>query len=155
MQFQAVAHLPLPYFRVTSLVEWKFLANNELVASFCNCIFLPKGVETRLWSLKLDDNIHALWANVWAVIIYFYTSIHALLELWVVKAVTMVKVGDSCVPWASLAVRTKHKTVNDGTETEPSLTGNYSAYMRAHARTKSWRAVNIWGTPRHSFVNLV
>ena len=25
--------------------------------------------------------IHALWANVWAVIIYFYTPIHALLEL--------------------------------------------------------------------------
>ena len=29
----------------------------------------------------LLDNIHALCANVWAVIIYFYTRIHAILEL--------------------------------------------------------------------------
>ena len=37
---------------------------------------------------------HALRANVLAAIMYFYTSIHALLELWVVKAVhAVVKVG--------------------------------------------------------------
>ena len=32
---------------------------------------------------KLKKNIfmHALWANIWAVIICFYTRIHAMLEL--------------------------------------------------------------------------
>ena len=49
--------------------------------------------------------------------------------------------------------------MNDGTGTEPywiaSLTDDYSAYVRAHARTESWRAEGGGGTPRHSFVNLV
>ena len=31
IQIQAVAHLLLPGFRVTPLVQWRFLANNELV----------------------------------------------------------------------------------------------------------------------------
>ena len=36
-------------------------------------MFLPKGCGTL-------NNIHALWGNVWAVIMYFYTNIHALLR---------------------------------------------------------------------------
>ena len=31
IQIQAVAHLLLPGFRVTPLVQWRLLANNELV----------------------------------------------------------------------------------------------------------------------------
>ena len=52
--------------------------------------------------------------------------------------------------------------MNDGTGTDPywiaSLTDDYSAYMRAHARTESWWAANIGGqrtlggTPGHSLV---
>ena len=53
---------------------------------FVIAYFCQRGVELRLnscvirWTLK---NIHAIWANVWAVIIYFHIRIHALLELWV------------------------------------------------------------------------
>ena len=58
-------------------------------------------MELRLYSCSIEltlKNIHAVWANVWAVIIYFYTHVHALLDLWVVKVVPtlhVVKVGDS------------------------------------------------------------
>ena len=41
-------------------------------------------------------DIHALWANVWAVIMYFYTSIHALLgSKGCNPTCTVVKVGGS------------------------------------------------------------
>ena len=49
----AVCAMVLPWFRVTFLVQWKFLANNELSCnwnSLCNCIFLPKGGGTQLYS---------------------------------------------------------------------------------------------------------
>ena len=49
-------------------------------------IFLSKRGGLRLYSSVIErtlKNIHVLWANVWAVIIYFCTRIHALLELWV------------------------------------------------------------------------
>ena len=60
--------------------------------NFKNAYFFQKGVQLRLyscvdnWTLK---SIHAQWANVWAVIMYLYTSIHALLEHRVAKAVTL------------------------------------------------------------------
>ena len=82
IQFQAVAHLLLSLFRVTFLVQWKFLANSKLGCkwnSFCNCIFLPKGVELRLYSCVIGwtlKNIHALWANFGAVSIFLNYKVH-------------------------------------------------------------------------------
>ena len=45
IQVQVVVHLLLQGFRVTPLVQWRFLANNELGCkwySFCDCTFVPK-----------------------------------------------------------------------------------------------------------------
>ena len=78
-----MAHLLSQGFRVTPLVQWRFLANRVaheihfVIACLCQ-----KGVELSLYSCIIDsENIHALLANLWAVIMYFYTSIHAILEL--------------------------------------------------------------------------
>jgi len=49
-------------------------------------MFVPKGVELWLysciigWTLK---NIRALLANLWVIFMWFYGSIHAILELCV------------------------------------------------------------------------
>ena len=50
---------------------------------FVNAYFCQMGVKLRINSYvwMKSENIHAQRANVWAVIIYFYTPIHALLEL--------------------------------------------------------------------------
>ena len=99
-EFQAVAHLLLPCCRVTSQ---RFLANNELGCngnSFFNCIFLPERGGTlaifMCWTLK---NIHALWANGWAVIMYFLHKYRCL--IWALSSngcnypYTVIKVGGS------------------------------------------------------------
>ena len=76
---QAVAHLLLSWFRVTSLVQSKFLAKYELGCkwkSFCNCIFLPKRGgswythvilnELRNYSCTLDELLGGVYATIHA-----------------------------------------------------------------------------------------
>ena len=50
LQSGFVFQVVLAWFRVTSLVQWKFLANNELGCNFVIAYFCQKGVELRLYS---------------------------------------------------------------------------------------------------------
>ena len=66
--------------------------------SFCDCIFVPKrGVTLTIYHVLLEwtlKTIHALWG----VFVCFYANIHAILEPWIHKGYTVVKVGGGIDP---------------------------------------------------------
>ena len=62
-------------------VSSNWVANEIHFVIACLC---QKGVELSLYSCIIEltlKNIHALLANLWAVFMCFYASIHAILEL--------------------------------------------------------------------------
>ena len=85
IQVQAVAHLFLPWFKVISLVQWRFIANNELGwkwNSFCDCMFVPKGG-------VLLDGLWKIFMHYWLIFRQYLCAFMPYGNFEYTKAVTL------------------------------------------------------------------
>ena len=72
-------------------------ANNKFGWKEIYCMFAQKAgwnLAALMYYRIMYGNIHLLWVNLWTVFMYCYTSICALLELWMHKSLyTVVNMG--------------------------------------------------------------